>query len=48
MELKPGAEAILHENWGTIVRVAQLLIERGVLSRSELEGEVFGPPERIS
>ena len=47
-ELKPGAEVILHENWDAIVRVAQLLIERGILSRSELEGEVFGPTERTS
>ena len=48
MELKPGAEVILHENWDAIVRVAQLLIERGILSRSEVEGEVFGPTERTS
>jgi hypothetical protein len=48
MELKPGAEAILDENWDTIVRVAQRLIERGILSRSELEGEVFGPTEGVS
>ena len=43
MELKPGAEVILHENWDAIVRVAQLLIERGILSRSELEGEFSDP-----
>jgi hypothetical protein len=47
MELRPGAEVILDENWDTIVRVAQLLIERGILSRSELEGEVFGPTEGV-
>jgi hypothetical protein len=38
----PKAEIILNENWDTIVRVARLLIEKGILSRSELEGEVFG------
>ena len=48
MELKLGAELILHENWDAIVRVAQRLIEKGILSRSELEGEVFGPTERIT
>jgi len=47
-ELKPGAEVILHENWDAIVRVAQLLIERGILSRSELEGELFGPSKGVS
>jgi hypothetical protein len=45
MELNPGPEIILDENWDTIVRVARLFIERGVLSRSELEGEVFEPDE---
>jgi hypothetical protein len=35
-----GAETIRNQNWGAIVRVAQLLIERGVLSRTELEGAV--------
>jgi hypothetical protein len=43
--LYPGAEVILDENWDRIVRVARLLIERGILSRSELEGEVFEPDE---
>jgi hypothetical protein len=45
MELNPGAEVILDENWDTIVRVARLLIERGILSKGELEGEVFEPDE---
>jgi hypothetical protein len=40
MGLNPGAEVILDENWDTIVRVARLLIEKGILSKSELEGEV--------
>ena len=48
MELNPGAEVILDENWDTIVRVARLLIERGILSKSELEGEVFEPNEAIT
>jgi hypothetical protein len=45
MELNPGAEVLLDENWDTIVRVARLLIKRGILSRSEIEGEVFEPDE---
>jgi hypothetical protein len=45
IELKQGAEVILHENWNAVVRIAQLLIEKGMLSRSELEDEVFGPRE---
>jgi hypothetical protein len=44
-KLYPGVEVILNENWDRIVRVARLLIERGILSRSELEGKVFEPDE---
>jgi hypothetical protein len=44
MELNhPGAEVIVGENWDTIVHVARLLIERGILSRSELENVIFDP-----
>jgi hypothetical protein len=44
MELNhPGAEVIVDENWDTIVHVARLLIERGILSRSELENAIFDP-----
>ncbi|MGB7465776.1 MAG: hypothetical protein WBW14_23000 [Candidatus Acidiferrum sp.] len=37
------AEVIVDENWDTIVHVARLLIERGILSRSELENAIFDP-----
>jgi hypothetical protein len=33
----------LRENWDDIARVARLLIEKGALSRDEIEGEVFEP-----
>lgn len=36
-------EVIVNESWDTIVRIARLLIERGELSRSELENGIFGP-----
>jgi hypothetical protein len=43
MELNyPGAEVIVNEDWDAIVCVARLLTERGILSRSELENEIFG------
>jgi hypothetical protein len=40
-ELDESPENILRENWDDIVRVARLLIERGALSRDDIEGEVF-------
>ena len=44
MELNhPGAEVIVDENWDTIVHVARLLFERGILSWSELENAIFDP-----
>jgi hypothetical protein len=43
MELNyPVAEVIVNEDWDAIVCVARLLTERGILSRSELENEIFG------
>jgi hypothetical protein len=45
MNPTPGAQAILNENWSAIERVARLLIERGILSRSELERAVFQSDE---
>jgi hypothetical protein len=42
MELNhPGAEVIVDENWDTIVHLARILIERRILSRSELENVIF-------
>jgi hypothetical protein len=40
-ELDESPETILRENWDDIARVARLLIEKGTLSRDEIEGEVF-------
>jgi hypothetical protein len=36
-----SAEAILEENWDEIVHVARLLIDRGTLSRDDIEAEVL-------
>jgi hypothetical protein len=44
-ELDESPENILRENWDDIARVARLLIEKGALSRDEIEGEVFEPGE---
>jgi hypothetical protein len=40
-----SAEAILDESWDDIVHVARLLIDRGALSRDDIEAEVFEPDE---
>ena len=40
-----SAEAILGESWNDIVHVARLLIERGTLSRDDVEAEVLEPEE---
>jgi hypothetical protein len=45
MEVDESPENILQENWDDIARVARLLIEKGALSRDEIEGEVFEPDE---
>jgi hypothetical protein len=37
------AKALLDENWDDIVHVARLLIDRGALSRDDIEAEVFEP-----
>jgi hypothetical protein len=37
------AEAILDENWDDIVHVARLLIDRGKVSRADIEAEIFEP-----
>jgi len=39
------AKALLDENWDDIVHVARLLIDRGSLSRDDIEAEVFEPDE---
>jgi len=39
------AHALLKENWDDIVHVARLLIDRGSLSRDDIEAEVFEPDE---
>jgi len=39
------AKALLEENWDDIVHVARLLIDRGSLSRDDIEAEVFEPDE---
>jgi hypothetical protein len=44
-EVDESPENILRENWDDIARVARLLIEKGALSRDEIEGEVFEPDE---
>jgi hypothetical protein len=38
-------EDILEENWKDIARVARLLIDKGTLSRDDIEIEVFEPDE---
>jgi hypothetical protein len=44
-EVDESPETILRENWDDIARVARLLIEKGTLSRDDIEGEVFEPGE---
>ncbi len=39
------AKALLEENWDDIVHIARLLIDRGSLSRDDIEAEVFEPDE---
>jgi len=39
------AEAILDESWDDIVHVARLLIDRGMLSRDDIEAAVLEPDE---
>ena len=45
MDPEQGATAVLDENWDDIVHVARLLIDRGTLSRDDVEAEVFEPDE---
>jgi hypothetical protein len=40
-----SAEAILDESWNDILHVARLLIERGTLSRDDIEAEVLEAEE---
>ena len=40
-----SAAAILDESWDDIVHVARLLIDRGTLSRDDIEAEVLEPDE---
>jgi hypothetical protein len=40
-----SAEAILDEHWEEIVHIARLLIDRGALSRDDVEAEVLEPEE---
>lgn len=40
-----SAEAILGEHWEEIVHIARLLIDRGTLSRDDVEAEVLEPEE---
>ena len=40
-----SAQAILDESWDDIVHVARLLIDRGALSRDDIEAEVLEPDE---
>ena len=40
-----SAEAILAESWDDIVHVARMLIDRGTLSRDDIEAEVLEPDE---
>jgi hypothetical protein len=40
-----SAAAILDESWDDIVHVARLLIDRGALSRDDIEAEVLEPDE---
>jgi hypothetical protein len=40
-----SAKAILDESWDDIVHVARLLIDRGALSRDDIEAEVLEPDE---
>jgi hypothetical protein len=38
-------EEILQENWNDIARIARLLINKGTLSRGDIETELFEPDE---
>jgi hypothetical protein len=43
MDADRSAEAILDEHWDEIVHIARLLIDRGTLSRDDVEAEVLEP-----